>query len=156
MKKELLILAILATIFIGCGDEVKEEAKKVVKETTKIVTPTIKKITKTIEEKAPTVTKVVKEKIELAKEKIHEATAPDKSGKSLYASCSSCHGADASKKALGKSASIKGWNKQQIADAISGYKNGTYGGAMKDLMKGQVMKLSDSDIDALSQYISNF
>jgi cytochrome c553 len=33
------------------------------------------------------------------------------------------------------------------------YKDGSYGGAMKGLMKGQVAKLSDADIKALADYM---
>jgi len=73
---------------------------------------------------------------------------------SLYNKCKACHGVNAQKKALGKSAVIQGWNSQKIKDALHGYKNGTYGGAMKGIMKGQVMALKDEDIKALADYIA--
>ena len=41
----------------------------------------------------------------------------------------------------------------EIADALKGYKAGTYGGPMKGLMKGQVAKYSDADLDAFSATI---
>ena len=75
-------------------------------------------------------------------------------GAALYKKCVSCHGADASKKALGKSQVIKGWDAAKTASALKGYKDGSYGGAMKGLMKGQVASLSDADIDALANYIA--
>lgn len=59
------------------------------------------------------------------------------------------------KKALGKSQIIKGWDAKKIEDALHGYKNGTYGKAMKGVMKGQVARLSDADIKAVSKYISS-
>ena len=74
-------------------------------------------------------------------------------GAALYKKCAGCHGANAEKKALGKSKIIKG---QPAADTIAqlkGYKDGTYGGAMKGLMKGQVATYSDADIEAVSKYI---
>ena len=169
--KLLLSLSLVASISLltGCSEETKDEAKKAVEATTnvvapaledvkKAVTPTLDKITKAIEEQAPEMTKVVKENIEVAKAKIHEATAPtkaSKSGKDLYSSCAACHGSDGSKKALGKSEVIKGWDASKVEQALNGYKDGTYGGPMKGVMKGQVMKLGDSDIKTLSTYISN-
>ena len=67
--------------------------------------------------------------------------------------CTSCHGADWSKKALGKSLNVAEMTHQEIADSLIGYKNGTYGGPMKGLMKGQVAKYSDADLEAFSQTI---
>nr|WP_226966518.1 c-type cytochrome [Sulfurimonas sediminis] len=75
-------------------------------------------------------------------------------GAKLFTACSSCHGANAEKKALGKSQIIKGWSETKIITALKGYKDGTYGGAMKAVMKGQAAKLSDADIKALAEYIS--
>ncbi|MDD2448827.1 MAG: c-type cytochrome [Sulfurimonas sp.] len=79
-----------------------------------------------------------------------------KDGAALYKSCAACHGVDASKVALGKSAVIKGWSAQKLADALNGYKAGTYGGAMKGLMAGQVKNLSAEDIKVLSEHIAKF
>ena len=76
-------------------------------------------------------------------------------GKALYGKCAGCHGMDGGKKALGKSAVIKGWAVAKTEKALKGYKNGSYGGAMKGLMKGQVARLSDADIKALAQHISS-
>jgi cytochrome c len=57
------------------------------------------------------------------------------------------------KKALGKSKVISEMSKADIAAALHGYKDGTYGGPMKGLMKGQVAKLSDADITAIAEKI---
>ena len=67
--------------------------------------------------------------------------------------CTSCHGADWSKKALGKSKVVSNLTHAEIATALKGYKAGTYGGPMKGLMKGQVAKLSDADIKAIADHI---
>lgn len=79
-----------------------------------------------------------------------------KSADTLYKPCAGCYGADGSKKALGKSAVIKGWNVDKLYQVLSGYKNGTYGDAMRDLMKSQVTKLTDGNLKSLSSYISKF
>jgi len=70
-----------------------------------------------------------------------------------YQKCAGCHGAHGEKSALNKSKIIKDMSKADIAAAIHGYKDGTYGGAMKGLMKGQVASLSDADITAISEKI---
>ena len=67
--------------------------------------------------------------------------------------CTSCHGADWSKKALGKSKNVAAMTHAEIAHSLKGYKAGTYGGPMKGLMKGQVAKYSDADLEAFAQTI---
>jgi cytochrome c553 len=49
---------------------------------------------------------------------------------------------------------IQGWSQEKILAALHGYKDGTYGGAMKGIMKGQALKLDDAQMKALAQYIS--
>jgi cytochrome c553 len=70
-----------------------------------------------------------------------------------YARCVACHGATGEKAAMGKSKIIKDMTKAEIVSAMKGYKDGSYGGAMKGLMKGQVAALSDADIEAIAQKI---
>ena len=67
--------------------------------------------------------------------------------------CKGCHGQDWSKAALGKSKNVATMSHADIATALKGYKAGTYGGPMKGLMKGQVAKYSDADLDAFAQTI---
>ena len=76
-------------------------------------------------------------------------------GKALYGKCVGCHGVDGSKKALGRSMPIKGWSMAKTEKALTGYQDGSYGGAMKALMKGQVASLSKADIQALAKHISS-
>jgi cytochrome c553 len=87
---------------------------------------------------------------------IQSTVAPTRTvtGKSLYMKCVSCHGGDASKQALGKSKVIKGWSLEKLVAAIKGYQDGSYGGDMKGVMKGQVKDLNAVDIHILSEYIS--
>ena len=74
-------------------------------------------------------------------------------GAALYKQCASCHGPQAEKSALGKSKIVKEMSNDEIVTALKGYKDGTYGGAMKALMKGKVAKLSDEEITALADFI---
>ncbi|MDD2790493.1 MAG: cytochrome C [Sulfurimonas sp.] len=67
--------------------------------------------------------------------------------------CASCHGADWSKAALGKSKIVSELPHAEIAEALKGYKAGTFGGPMKGLMKGQVAKYSDAELEAFAQTI---
>ena len=69
------------------------------------------------------------------------------------AACTGCHGQNFEKPALGKSKVVKDMSKEDIVKALKGYKAGTYGGAMKAMMKGQVAALSDADIDSIAASI---
>jgi cytochrome c553 len=74
-------------------------------------------------------------------------------GAALYKKCASCHGMNGEKSALGKSKLINTMKSDEIVTAIKGYKDGSYGGAMKALMKGQVAALNDDEIKVLADYI---
>ncbi|MCF6172328.1 MAG: c-type cytochrome [Campylobacteraceae bacterium] len=74
-------------------------------------------------------------------------------GATLFKNCAGCHGANAQKKALGRSQVINEWKSDKIVSALSGYKKGTYGGAMKGIMKSQASKLSAEQIKTLAKYI---
>ena len=67
------------------------------------------------------------------------------------AACAGCHGKDFEKSAMGKSKIVKDMAKADIETALKGYKDGSYGGAMKAIMKGQVAKLSDEDMKAIAE-----
>ncbi len=75
-------------------------------------------------------------------------------GENLFKKCAGCHGVHAEKKALGKSKIINEMSAEEITVALKGYKDGSYGGRMKGLMKGQVSKLDDTQINSLSKYIA--
>ncbi len=74
-------------------------------------------------------------------------------GESLYGKCAACHGANGEKVALGKSKVIKDMSKEDFIAAMQGYKDGTYGGAMKSMMMGQVATLNKEQIEAIADYI---
>jgi len=67
--------------------------------------------------------------------------------------CKGCHGANFEKKAMGKSKEVNKMSKADIVAALKGYKDGSYGGAMKGMMKAQVASLSDADIEAMADEI---
>jgi cytochrome c-type protein NapB len=69
------------------------------------------------------------------------------------AGCKGCHGADFGNKALGKSKIVKDMSKAEIISALKGYQDGSYGGSMKAMMKGQVGSFSDADIEAIASEI---
>jgi len=178
-----IVLGLVVTLlFMGCGNQKSEEAEeeisqsieqiaKVVKEESKNITKSVEKVTKdsieTISKQVQKVSvKVLKETKKVAqktvvsidkvldrpKKTIEEKVSID--AKALFAKCSSCHGVNGDKKALNKSQIIKGWSVTRLTDAINGYKDGSYGGSMKGVMKPQVNKLSNDEIKALSEYIS--
>jgi len=69
------------------------------------------------------------------------------------AACAGCHGQHFEKVAMGKSKIVKDMSEADILVALKGYKAGTYGGAMKALMVGQVANLSDEDMKAMAASI---
>ena len=62
-------------------------------------------------------------------------------GAALYSKCTGCHGTLGEKKALGKSKVINEMSKEDLASALKGYKDGSYGGPMKGLMKVKLQHL---------------
>lgn len=175
MRKLLLGSAVAVALLTGCGDEKKEstQATETTKEIKKDETNStvekssgeVKENSKAedakIEEPKETTTTVVqtKEKVIIAPDKV-EGEVKEVIGEeaidatTLYATCGSCHGQKAEKSALGKSQVIAGWDKQRIIDSLNGYKNGTYGGVMKNIMTGQVNNKTEAEIDALADLIS--
>jgi cytochrome c553 len=76
-------------------------------------------------------------------------------GASSYAKCSSCHGSNGQKVALGKSAIITGQSAEKTIEQLNAYKAGTldlYG--MGNLMKGQVSSMDDATIKEVAEYIA--
>ena len=70
------------------------------------------------------------------------------------AACAGCHGANFEKSALGKSKIVKDMSQADIETALKGYKDGSYGGVMKGVMKGQVAALDDAAIAEIAASIA--
>ncbi len=68
--------------------------------------------------------------------------------------CAGCHGKNFEKKAMNVSKVVKDMSKDDIVKALKGYKDGTYGGAMKGIMAGQAKGLSDTDIEEIATSIA--
>jgi len=146
-----ILIVLLTFIFVGCSENSSDkgvENKEIVKKEA-LKQEIRKNIPAAVEEKV--VEKKVVENIQKTSVSVVTNT---KTGASVFIKCSACHGKNAEKSALGKSKIIKGWGASKIAAAINGYKDGTYGGVMKGVMKGQASSLSDDDIKLVSEYIS--
>ena len=157
--KKIVLSAVVALVLIGCGDN--NSTKQAAKSTTPQKASAVEKVAVVTKKVVPKEKKVIvrEEKVtpkEITKPAVKSpktvATAVDAS--KLFKVCSSCHGAKAEKKALGKSQVIAGWKSAKIVNALKGYKDGSYGGAMKAVMQSQAAKLNDADINALAAYIS--
>ena len=84
-----------------------------------------------------------------------EDTAPNtQDAEKTFRKCAGCHGVKGERKALGRSKVIADMSEKDLKDAMHGYKDGSYGGPMKGLMKGQVASMSDAEIDKLAEYIA--
>lgn len=70
-----------------------------------------------------------------------------------YAKCVACHGANGEKVALGKSKIIKDMTKADFVAALKGYQDGTYGGAQKALMTGQVKGMTEATMNEIADLI---
>ncbi|CAA6827351.1 MAG: Cytochrome C553 (soluble cytochrome f) [uncultured Sulfurovum sp.] len=66
------------------------------------------------------------------------------------ASCVGCHGANFEKSALGKSKIVNEMTAEAITTALNGYKDGSYGGPMKAMMKGPATGMDDAAIKAFA------
>ena len=173
---KIVLSTLVALLLIGCSDNKSTNQKSaeatapaktnVVKEAVVVeesVTPKEEKVViaqekvsgeKTEEKVVEEVTPVPTKTVETPQEEKVQPVVAAVDGAKLFTACSSCHGAKAEKKALGKSQVIAGWDSAKIVNALKGYKDGTYGGAMKGIMKGQATKLSDAEMKALGDYIS--
>ncbi len=135
-------------------DKIVEKTKEVTEEATQKTSEVVNKVVEKTKEVASNVQIKTTEITEDVKQKIHEATASTIDAKALYVKCIACHGANAEKKALNASQIIQNWDENKIYDALKGYKDGTYGGAMKGVMQGQVKNFSIEEMKALSKYIT--
>ncbi len=174
--KIVLSVAVIATLLLtGCSEDSKKEVQKSEPVAAEKITPkeeiivvvnevveTTKDVTQDVIDEVVAVSKDVKAKasiamdeaVAVAKESVTTVKALAVDGGVVYKGCAGCHGTNGEKVALGKSKVIQGWDATKVIEALNGYKDGSYGGAMKGVMKGQASKLSDAEIKAVSDYIS--
>lgn len=74
-------------------------------------------------------------------------------GSAFYQSCKGCHGEHGEKVANGVSKIINKMSKEDFIAALKGYKDGSYGGKMKALMKGQAVRLNEERMQAIADFI---
>ena len=137
---KIVISAVLAFFLIGCSSDDSKQVQNV--EPTQII------------QDADEAMVVQDADEERAYEDVSVAEGDVEDGAEIYKLCSTCHGMKAKKSALGKSKIIRGWDANEVSAALNGYIDGSYGGVMKGLMKAQASKLSDEDIEIVSEYIS--
>ena len=172
VKMKIVISVVVAVLLIGCSEDnsvVEKETKQLEKKSETVIEIKTKEksiiaskeVVKEVKKTALVTEKTVKpkeEKKETAVKKVLKketvAVSSNGVGAEVFKKCSACHGKSGESKALNKSAIIKGWQTQRVITAINGYKDGTYGSAMKGVMKPQVAKLSEAEIKAVSEYIS--
>jgi len=181
---KIVLSTLVAMFLLGCGEDkashnVQTEEKKVTPQEV-VATPALKKVVeakietplqKQVQNQANVVSKPVVEKTvakpiekkivslkaptkEIEAEKTVVSSIANEDGKALFAKCTACHGQNAQKKALNKSQVIRGWSSEKVVNALHGYKDGTYGGSMKGVMKAQVSNLTDKEVKAVATYIS--
>ncbi|WP_104698025.1 MULTISPECIES: c-type cytochrome [unclassified Helicobacter] len=73
----------------------------------------------------------------------------------VFKKCQACHGPTGQKLAPGSKATIAGLSKEKLLEDLKGYKAGTAdNGGNKKIMYAQMKNVSDEDIEALAEYIS--
>ena len=70
-------------------------------------------------------------------------------------SCKGCHGVDFEKAALGVSKIVMNMSKSEVSAALIGYKNGMYGGSMKNMMKSHVIMYTNKELSTTGLGMNN-
>jgi len=128
------------------ASKVADKTAEVVEEAKKVATEAVEATKKATAEAVAETKEVVKEKVADAKEAVSSAVDTK--------ACAACHGVNFEKKAMNVSKIVKDLSKEDIIKALKGYKDGSYGGAMKGLMKGQVASYDDAKIEAVAGQIA--
>jgi cytochrome c-type protein NapB len=61
-------------------------------------------------------------------------------------SCKGCHGVDFEKASLGSSKIVRDMTREEVIEALLGYKNKNYGGSMKAVMEEKVKQYSEKEL----------
>jgi len=150
MKKSFIIIAIALFLLTSCSEDKEAKKEQKTEQTSQMQTKQeiVKVVENTKENKEhPKVESKIDEKIVEEVKKIVDAEA-------MFKVCASCHGPKGEKEALGKSQAITGWDKDRTIRALNGYKNETYGGIMKGIMKQYIQTKTKEEIEALADFIS--
>ena len=68
--------------------------------------------------------------------------------------CVGCHGENFEKPAMNISRVVKDLKAKEIRKALKGYKEGSHGGSMKDVMNNQISKFTDEEIEEIIKIIT--
>ena len=68
--------------------------------------------------------------------------------------CIGCHGKNFEKPAMNLSRIVKDLKKEEIRKALKGYKEGSHGGSMQDVMSNQISKFTDNEIEEIIDIIT--
>lgn len=107
-----------------------------------------------IEEKTEITEKAVEEKVEELKASAQERLAVEEntiSGASVFASCASCHGAQAEG---GIGPKLTGQSPDEIVDKLKRYKAGEQIGPLTGMMAPMAAPLSEGEMKAVAEYVS--
>jgi len=158
-KKFLIALSVSALILGGCVDsstgasaKADMEAQSGNKSEVKVEAPKAEEKKAEVKVEAPKVEEKKAEAPAPVAEEKKEAPASASTTVNTTA-CAGCHGANFEKKAMGVSKIVKDLKKEEIIEALKGYKAGTFGGSMKAIMKAQVSALDDAKIEAIANKI---
>ncbi len=143
--------AVLAKDISSSSKEVIEDMKEKSSVIAQKSLTSVKEVSKSV---SAEVGKKITSAVDVIMQKKKEEASLNIDAKQLYMKCAGCHGQKAEKSALNKSQVIQNWSSSKLAKALNGYKNDTYGGMMKGLMKSQVSSLSATEIKLLADYIS--
>lgn len=128
-----------------------EAGEKISEQVSKVVDSSADKIDEVIDATVDKASEVIENSAKAVANKVAEITSVD--GEKLFKKCVACHGKKAEKLAPGAEVVVNTLSEQEIYDALSGYKAGTFGGKSKKTMELQVKKLNDEDFKALAKYI---
>ncbi|MDR0579711.1 MAG: c-type cytochrome [Campylobacteraceae bacterium] len=138
------------------ADDITKDLSQKADETAKTLSENLEKVNQKANETVQSVGKIADKVIQKAENTVNAATSPLndlENGKKVFRRCIPCHGPKANLSAVGKSQDISKWSKESIANAIKGYKDGTYGGSSKATMISSIKSLKPQDITDVASYI---
>lgn len=137
------------------AEDTNQELSETVDDVQENVSDTVEQSQEVIEEIQDQVSEAT-ETIEETKEEITaqvEEAVSSVDAQKAYSKCIACHGKNGEKVALGKSKIIKDMTKEDFVASLKGYQDGTYGGAMKSIMVGNVKGMSEDEFKAMADLI---
>lgn len=141
----------LSNVVENASKSLGEASEKISEKVSKVVDDSADKIDEVIDATVDKASEVIKNSAKAVADKVTEITSVD--GEKLFKKCVACHGKKAEKLAPGAEIVVNTLSEQEIYNALSGYKAGTFGGKSKKTMQLQVKKLNDEDFKALAKYI---